>query len=228
MPRTFVIGDIHGAFRALIQCLESARFDYEHDVLISLGDVCDGWPHTKECIDELLKIKNLVYILGNHDLWALDWMRDIDTPGIWLSQGGDATVKSYTNGVPSEHISFLEKALPYYIHNNKLFVHAGINPEYAIETQGLDTFLWDRHLAYMIQDLYQRKILVRLTKYDEIYIGHTPVSVRPIHWCEVWMMDTGAGWAGPLTMMNIETKDIFSSDAVPTLYPGVKGRTRGR
>jgi serine/threonine protein phosphatase 1 len=229
MPRNFVIGDIHGAFRALKQCLERAEFDYDNDMLISLGDVCDGWPDTKDCVDELLKVKNLIYILGNHDLWALDWMRNIDTPPIWLTQGGDATVKSYRDGVPNAHLVFFEKALPYYILDNKLFVHAGINPEYPIEKQGLDIFLWDRNLAYMVLDLYQKKILVRLTKYDEIYIGHTPVSSgRPIHSCEVWLMDTGAGWAGPLTMMNIETKEIFMSDAVPTLYPGIKGRTRGR
>ncbi len=47
MGRTFVIGDIHGAYRALRQCLDRADFDYESDHLICLGDVCDGWPDTK-------------------------------------------------------------------------------------------------------------------------------------------------------------------------------------
>jgi serine/threonine protein phosphatase 1 len=44
--------------------------------------------------------------------------------------------------------------------------------------------------------------------------------------CEVWFMDTGAGWSGKLSMMNIDTKEIFMSDPVPELYPGVKGRQR--
>ena len=26
-----------------------------------------------QCIDELLKIKNLIYLLGNHDDWTLQW-----------------------------------------------------------------------------------------------------------------------------------------------------------
>ena len=64
MARTFVIGDIHGACRALRQCLERSSFDYTNDILISLGDVADGWPETKDAIDELLKVKNLVYLLG--------------------------------------------------------------------------------------------------------------------------------------------------------------------
>jgi serine/threonine protein phosphatase 1 len=56
MDRTFVIGDIHGAYRALRQCLQKAAFNYSNDHLICLGDVCDGWPETRESIDELLKI----------------------------------------------------------------------------------------------------------------------------------------------------------------------------
>ena len=93
--RTFVIGDIHGAYRALRQCLDRAVFDYDQDHLICLGDVCDGWPETKECINELLKIKNLTYILGNHDLWALEWMKTGEINSGWRMQGGDATIKSY-------------------------------------------------------------------------------------------------------------------------------------
>jgi serine/threonine protein phosphatase 1 len=39
-------------------------------------------------------------------------------------------------------------------------------------------------------------------------------------------MDTGAGWSGVLTIMNIETKEFFTSDPVPVLYPGIEGRKR--
>ena len=40
--RTFVMGDIHGAYNALLQCLKRSGFDYENDQLIQLGDVADG------------------------------------------------------------------------------------------------------------------------------------------------------------------------------------------
>ena len=122
MIRTFVMGDIHGAYKALKQCLQRSSFDYENDVLINLGDVCDGWPQTKDCIDELLKIKNLIYILGNHDTWGLAWMEAGEAENIWLTQGGDATIKSYSLGVPESHIKLLRKALPYYILQNKLLL----------------------------------------------------------------------------------------------------------
>ena len=71
--RTFTVGDIHGAHKALIQCFDRSGFDRENDRLIVLGDVVDGYPDVKQCFDELLKIKHCDYILGNHDLWALDW-----------------------------------------------------------------------------------------------------------------------------------------------------------
>jgi serine/threonine protein phosphatase 1 len=39
-------------------------------------------------------------------------------------------------------------------------------------------------------------------------------------------MDTGAGWQGKLSMMNIDTKEIFQSDPVPDLYPKYRGRAK--
>ena len=66
--RRFVVGDIHGAHKALVQCLKRSNFNYEEDELICLGDVADGWTEVPELFDELLKIKKLIYIMGNHDL----------------------------------------------------------------------------------------------------------------------------------------------------------------
>jgi serine/threonine protein phosphatase 1 len=40
--RTFAIGDIHGAYKAMMQCFERSGFDYKKDHLIVMGDVCDG------------------------------------------------------------------------------------------------------------------------------------------------------------------------------------------
>ena len=54
---------------ALVQCLERSGFDKEKDRLISLGDIADGWTETAECFEELLTIKNLVVVRGNHDQW---------------------------------------------------------------------------------------------------------------------------------------------------------------
>jgi serine/threonine protein phosphatase 1 len=228
MGRTFVMGDIHGAYRALRQCFERANFDYENDHLICLGDVADGWPETSACIDELLKLKNLIYIFGNHDFWALEWMENGVIDDVWFDQGGKATIKSYSGKkIPKTHIHLLNHAELYYQLNNKLFVHAGIDPQQPLETQGMSTFLWDRTLAKTALNFYEKQIQRKLTSFDEIYVGHTPIPfLKPIQACEVWLMDTGAGWSGVLSMMEIDTKEVFTSDPVPTLYPGMEGRKR--
>ena len=95
--RSFVLGDIHGAFRALKQCFARAGFDYEHDRLICLGDVYDGWSEARQCIDELQKIKNLIYVLGNHDYWTMEWALTGNKNPDWLEQGGDKTITGYND-----------------------------------------------------------------------------------------------------------------------------------
>jgi serine/threonine protein phosphatase 1 len=229
MGRTFVIGDIHGAYRALIQCLDRSGFNREVDLLISLGDVCDGWPETKRCIDELLRIQNLIYILGNHDTWLLDWMKTGQIENIWYVKGGEASIHSYVGSlIPKTHISFLESAKLYHLIDNRLFVHAGIDPSMKLEKQSADIFLWDRMLARKALNHMVKGEQMKLSGFDEIYVGHTPVTYpHPVKACEIWLMDTGAGWSGCLSMMDIETKQFFVSDKVTELYPGIKGRSKG-
>ena len=227
MPKTFVIGDVHGAYRALLQCFEKSNFNFNTDTLICLGDVADGWPETMQAIDELLKVKHLVYVLGNHDFWTLEWMITGLADNAWLDQGGQATVDSYGENIPDHHVQFLKQAKPYHIHQNKLFVHAGINVNRPLEEQGLETFLWDRSFVRQAKHEHETKKRKKLTQFEAVFVGHTPISdPKPIQYCEVWMMDTGAGWSGSLSMMNIDTLECFISDPVPVLYPGIKGRRR--
>ncbi|HEY9487112.1 MAG TPA: metallophosphoesterase [Chryseosolibacter sp.] len=227
MNRVFVIGDIHGAYLALRQCLKRSDFDHEKDQLICLGDVADGWPQTKECVDELLRINHLTYILGNHDWWTLQWMLTGEIEDTWYRQGGKATIDSYRNGVPEAHLAFFSGAQPYFLYDNKLFVHAGIDPSIPLEKQNKNTLLWDRSLASFALERYPYFAEGRLSTFDEIYIGHTPIPFdKPIRFMEIWLMDTGAGWSGVLSMMDINSKKMFISDSVPSLYPGIKGRKR--
>lgn len=226
--RTFVLGDIHGAYKAMMQCFRKANFNYEKDQLIFLGDVCDGWPEVYEATEELLKVKKLVFIIGNHDDWALNWAKSGEAPEIWLVQGGKATVESYSGHIPKNHIKLLEQSKEYYIFDNKLFVHGGIKPFAELNEQDRNIFLWNRELVHMALQKKSLKNEKKITGFDEIYVGHTPTinygSDMPVHACEVWLMDTGAGWNGKLSMMNVDTKEIFQSDPVPDLYPEHKGR----
>ncbi len=142
MGRRWVIGDIHGAHKALVQCLERSAFDIQNDLLICLGDLCDRWPEVNRVMDTLLEVKNLVLLLGNHDLWALEWFIKGNTPDIWLVQGGDITMSAYKQGIPRNHVTLLSEALLYYELDKKLFVHGGFKPDKPIKGQGRETLLW--------------------------------------------------------------------------------------
>ena len=161
------MADIHGAYRAMMECFEKIDFNYKEDKLICLGDVCDGWPEVNESINELLKINNLVYILGNHDDWALKWFINGDAPDIWLKQGGSSTVNSYSKEVPYEHIELLKNARLFYKENNKVFTHGGFNLYEELEYQDKETFIWDRSLLQTALGLHFTESERNITGYDQ-------------------------------------------------------------
>jgi serine/threonine protein phosphatase 1 len=98
---TYVIGDIHGGYLALKQVLQLCKFDYKNDTLIVLGDVVDGRSDVYNCVEELLKIKNRIDIMGNHDAWMVDFINTSFHPDSW-SQGGLATAQSYADALGME------------------------------------------------------------------------------------------------------------------------------
>lgn len=235
-PKEYVIGDIHGGYKALKQVLEKSKFRYDIDRLICLGDVCDGWSETKACIDELLKIQHLILIKGNHDHWFERWLMYGESPRIWTSQGGNATIGSYSYSFPTTtketydtHIRFLGNAMPYYLdHKNRLFVHGGINTYLPINAQDHEDLIWDRELLNVAFHTHQINPQKKLTGFNEIYIGHTSTllyhSIKPLHYCEVWNIDTGGGFGGVLTIMDINTHEYWQSDFVKDLYKDERGR----
>jgi len=229
--KEFVIGDIHGGHKALLQCFDRSKFDYDNDLLICLGDVVDGWPETPQCIEELLKIRNLIYIIGNHDVWAKAWLDSGEEEYLWLSQGGQATKDAYLNNqqLLTKHRSFFDIAKSYYIDDkNRLFVHGGFDPSIDIKLQSQTDITWDRSLFETARLKGYNGPDKKITKYSEVFIGHTSTISfgikEPIKMCEVWNLDTGGGWEWKLSIMDINTKEYWQSDIVSKLYPNIRGR----
>lgn len=250
--RIFCMGDIHGAHKALKQCLERSNFDYENDTLIQLGDVCDGWSEVYECVEELLKIKNLIAIKGNHDDWFLDFIK-YGQHGVNWQQGGLGTLKSYCKNldkewnptfagyitnlivedIPETHREFFKNQKLYHIdYKNRFFVHGGFDRtqfvDYLAVTAPHD-FYWDRELWEKAQSCIGNQKLKTANEFSEIFIGHTATEFtykdcKPVSRGGVTNLDQGAGWSGKLTMMNIDTKEYLQSDNVKDLYPNDKGR----
>ena len=95
--RKFVIGDIHGNAKGLLSCLSKIRFDYENDLLICIGDLCDSKEKsdTYKVLLTLLKIKNLILIKGNHDVKLIKYFKDGKVLPNWIKIGGQQTLDSF-------------------------------------------------------------------------------------------------------------------------------------
>ena len=239
--RTLVIGDIHGGLRALHQILERAKVS-PNDKLIFLGDYVDGWSQSPEVIDLLIAMKethNVVCIRGNHDDLLLEWLKNGTDNPQWFDHGGEATVTAYQNRdatTLATHIDFIESLVDFHLdEQNRLFIHAGftnmngVDFEYFPKLFYWDRSLWETALALdknmKTTDLAYPK---RLRLYNEIFIGHTPVSrigkTIPVQMANVWNVDTGAAFKGPLTIMDVDSKAYWQSENLDVLYPNEKGR----
>lgn len=235
MGRTLVLGDVHGAKRALDQVLERCQFDNENDRIIFLGDWCDGWPESKEVAQTLVGIRDIVLIEGNHDTWAFDWARTGLTEHLWYIQGGKETKESFDNKAPEWLSEFADRFVKIHVEDGRCYVHGGIPMPRWRSTVGeiiwgttLNSLSWDRSL---FEEAMGKFVLADtepiVDAFEEVYVGHTTtggVALAPCRGGNVWMMDQGAGWGGVLSIMDVETKDYWTSDIVSKLYPDVKGR----
>lgn len=241
--RTFAIGDIHGGLKALIKLLNKLEVKDE-DTLIFVGDYVDGWSESAQVIQFLIELSEkitCIFIKGNHDVWCEEWLRSGDVNPTWYMHGGKETMESYEGFSLEEkktHLQFFENLKMYHIDGeNRLFLHAGFTSMHGVEREVFETTLYfDRTLWEMAltmdnriekhSELYPK----RLTHYNEIYIGHTPTinynKNQPMNAINVWNIDTGAAFYGPLSAINIDTKEVFQSDVVKDLYPDEKGRNK--
>lgn len=243
--KTYVIGDIHGGAKALEQVLERCGFDNKKDRLIPVGDICDGWSETPECVDILLDINNLISIRGNHDVWCHDWFDRGLTPIIWTQQGGQATIDAYVRTgkiTDLSHKDFWENQIDYFIdEDNRLYTHGGwdyrsnidflVGGMYPVNAGTIAREChWDRSLlggaASASQGGRFNDNVFNATKpYRDVFVGHTATrDYKPIQLCNVWNLDSGGGWSGKLTIMDVDTKEYWQSDFVKELYPLEKGR----
>ena len=241
MNRTLVIGDIHGALKALKQLIKRAKITPQ-DQLIFLGDYVDGWSESALLVSFLIELKNThncLFLRGNHDELCYNWLAQNDYNPEWIKHGGQKTMDSYSKVNPetiNTHLDFYENLINYHIdEQNRLFLHAGFtnlhgpHREYFSKLFYWDRTLWETALAtdpnLAKTDLTYPK---RLLLFDEIYIGHTPVTrinqTTPVNATCVWNIDTGAAFKGPLTAIDVRTKQFWQSDPVHTLYPNENGR----
>ncbi len=221
--RVYVIGDIHGRLDLLREIETKIARDIGHyphtsNIVVYLGDYVDRGYSSREVIDHLIDQPlagvRPVWLIGNHDVWLRDFVRNETDGASWLAYGGDATLVSYgvrldprmleperlsaarkqlVGLIPSGHLDFLDSLELGFGLGDYFFVHAGVHPSRSLQDQKETDMLWIRD-PFLDSHSDFGKIVVH---------GHTVVEQPEIHQNRI-AIDTGACWTGQLTCLVLE------------------------
>lgn len=136
--------------------------------------------------------------------------------------------------VPQTHHDFFKSmVLHHKDFRNNFFVHGGFDRnnyiDYLTFTNPQDFYwdrkLWDAALCHKHQD---RKFRMA-EDFKRVFIGHSATpkwkTDKPMFAANlIWNVDTGAGWIGKLTFMDVDTYEFWQSDCVKELYPNEEAR----
>lgn len=221
--RIYAIGDIHGRADLLRAVLLRIVADIRDaptrfPMIVFLGDYIDRGPQSAEVVDLLLAARRqvpTVCLSGNHELYALRFLRDPGTGPSWFELGGQETLASYrvsmprqlTNraledlsqafaaAIPDEHFRLLATLGLTANFGDYLFVHAGIQPHLPVAEQGQS-----------ILTLIREPFLEHGEDFGRIVVhGHTPVTAPDIRSNRI-NIDTGAYITGRLTCLVLENE----------------------
>jgi serine/threonine protein phosphatase 1 len=211
MKKIFAIGDIHGCYDRLKTLMEKIPIDCSRDTLVFIGDYIDRGPHSAEVVDYLIQLKNrvpeLIFLKGNHEDMLNKFMNGADR-FTYLLNGGQQTLDSYLTKsvqseffpIPPDHMEFFKSLRLFYETEEFIFVHAGLRPRVALESQKTEDLLWIRNKFVS-------------TKFDfgkRVIFGHTPLK-KPLVEPNKIGIDTGAVYGNALTCVQLPDLVFFSA-----------------
>lgn len=218
MPRTIVIGDIHGCFDELVSLLERVNLDAS-DRVVAVGDLTVKGNKSREVLDLFISDARFSSVIGNHDLALVRfWRGETNT----LKESQRRTFDEL-QAEASLYFEYLN-SLPFMIDlGSHVVVHAGVRPGIALAEQSRKDLTELRTLG---PDRTSREGVPWYEVYDEekvVLFGHWPSS-EPRRGRSALGLDTGCVYGGQLTAYVIETGDLISVVA-QRVYEPPKVRT---
>lgn len=203
--RQFVCGDIHGCYDELMNKLSEINFDFDSDILYSVGDLVDRGPYSLKVL-RLINEKWFKAVKGNHEDMILKTIVNPDdftyplilNGGEWITTLNTAEEKEVvkliislpvTRTVKTEkYIYGLVHAAPHRV------LHWGTFCERAAVLDNITKHaLWDRSI---IRD---SDYVPNIEGVDLVYCGHTPLR-EPLQKGNVRWIDTGCFATGIITV----------------------------
>jgi serine/threonine protein phosphatase 1 len=229
----YAVGDIHGRAdlldRLMLRLVSDARTEGGRPELIFLGDYMDRGPQSRTVLDRLIEIQadpmfDTTMLRGNHDQYFLEFMRAPQTWAIWRRLGAAATLQSYgvtppmadaddddleiaaealRRAVSAEHLAFLKATKFMKISGKHVFVHAGVRPGVALESQDPKDLMSIRSDFLNFADPAPDRLVI---------YGHSPIDGAPEVNRGKLGIDTGAYATGVLTAAKIVGERITLID----------------
>ncbi|NLS06820.1 serine/threonine protein phosphatase [Rhizobium sp. P32RR-XVIII] len=194
MNFTFAVGDIHGCLEPLREMLDRIGGRAHGGTVVFLGDYVDRGPDSKGVVDLLMSGPGSgswrwICLMGNHEDMMLRAYGSDEEYIWWLENGGFQTELSYGGRVAFGHLVWAGKLPLMHVDDHRIFVHAGVVPERALNMQRPDDLLWLR-----VPDDYS-------TDYwgKHLCHGHTPSDRNPITVANRTNVDSGCVFGGTLS-----------------------------
>ncbi|MDE1484749.1 metallophosphoesterase [Xenorhabdus bovienii] len=204
--RVFVVGDLHGCYQLLMDKLQQIDFNYETDLLISVGDLIDRGDRNVECLD-LITQSWFRAVRGNHEQMAIDALFHNGDSDLWFQNGGHWFLYlDYEQEILAKALLAKAEQLPLIIevnagHKKIVVAHADYpDDEYEFGKEvGWFDVIWNRGRIYNAGD----GISGEITGADLFIFGHTPAAIPAKHWNQLYI-DTGAVFGHGLHMEQIK------------------------
>lgn len=211
MPRTIVVGDLHGCYQELLDLLAEVVATPE-DRLISVGDVVTKGPENRKVFQFFRSRGNAEGVLGNHERVLLRHYRDepvaLEPPHVRAIEELDGDFEDFIEWASS---------LPWYIDlGSHLVVHAGIRPGRAMEEQTVEDLTELRAL-----DGNKPGSRIGTPWFDRyegdktVIFGHW-VFAQPLVRKNAVGIDTGCVYGGKLTALLLPEERLVSVPARKT------------
>ena len=182
MTRYIAITDIHGELGKLENVLSKIETRPD-DVFVFMGDYIDRGPDSKGVVEKIIEISEkfeTVCLIGSHEYALLHAQNDDYYNYLFWNYGGPATVKSYGGrfeNILRVHGNFFRGLKFYYLTDDYLFVHAGINPKYSLDEQCETDFVYIRSAFYNSKHNLPQKIIFGHTEFDEPLVQDDKICI---------------------------------------------------
>ena len=211
----YVVGDLHGCYRLLMQELEKIRFNFEQDLLICTGDLVDRGSENLECIS-LLDQPWFSSVRGNHEEMCIKGRDDVWVQDMHARNGGEwfYLLSTEKQDELSEIFSQLPLVIEIQLEDKKIgILHADIDihdwnqfktniakGERKIPglTSAYTNALWGRGRIR-----HHSKRYGTVKNIDEIYLGHTIVQ-RHTQIDNCHYIDVGSSYTQQLCIVKIK------------------------